>query len=46
VFRQVSQARVKKEKERLQDEKIKAQAVEGGPVVPDVSEIQVAGAVA
>lgn len=37
MFRQVSQARVKKEKERLQEEKLKAQAVEGVPAVPDVS---------
>jgi hypothetical protein len=37
VFRQTSQAKAKREKELLAEEKMKAASQEGAPEVPDVS---------
>jgi hypothetical protein len=38
VFRQISQAKAKREKEAIQEEKMRAATEEGAPDVPDVSE--------
>jgi len=38
VFRQTSQAKAKREKEMLAEEKLKAASQEGAPEVPDVSQ--------
>jgi len=39
VFRQTSQAKAKREKELLAEEKMKAASQEGAPEVPDVSRL-------
>jgi len=39
VFRQTSQAKAKREKELLAEEKMKAASQEGAPEVPDVSQL-------
>lgn len=39
VFRQMSQAKAKREKETLAEEKLKAASEEGAPEVPDVSRL-------
>jgi hypothetical protein len=39
VFRQTSQAKAKREKELLAEEKMKAASLEGAPEVPDVSQL-------
>jgi hypothetical protein len=41
VFRQTSQAKAKREKEILAEEKMKAASQEGAPEVPDVSQLSI-----